>query len=340
MILVTGGAGYIGSHTCVQLMDAGYEVLIVDNFVNSKPEVLYNLEQITGKRPYFVKADICDEAAMEEIFSNYPIEAVMHFAGLKAVGESVKKPLEYYRNNLDGTLVLLGTMKRHGVKKIIFSSSATVYSAENVMPLTEQSGTGNCTNPYGWTKYMIERMLMDLCHADAEWGAVLLRYFNPLGAHKSGLIGEDPQGIPNNLMPYICKVACGALEKLSVYGNDYPTPDGTGVRDYIHVEDLADGHLKALAYIQEHSGAAAFNLGTGKGYSVLEVVQAFEKASGQKVPYIIAERRAGDVAVCYADPAKANRELGWKANYGIQEMCADSWRFASAQQERELSCHS
>ena len=335
MILVTGGAGYIGSHTCVQLLKAGYEVLIVDNFVNSKPEVLRNIERITGRQPRFIEADICDEPAMEKIFSHYPIEAVMHFAGLKAVGESVEKPLEYYRNKLEGTLVLLEAMKRHNVKKIIFSSSATVYSAENAMPLTEQSRTGDCTNPYGWTKYMIERMLIDLCHADREWGAVLLRYFNPLGAHKSGLIGEDPQGIPNNLMPYICKVACGALEKLSVYGDDYPTPDGTGIRDYIHVEDLADGHLKALDYIQKHTGASAFNLGTGKGYSVLEVVKAFEKASGQKVPYVIAARRAGDVAVCYADPAKANRELGWQANYGIQEMCADSWRFASAQQESE-----
>lgn len=335
MILVTGGAGYIGSHTCVQLLKAGYEVLIVDNFVNSKPEVLRNIERITGRQPRFIEADICDEPAMEKIFSHYPIEAVMHFAGLKAVGESVEKPLAYYRNNLEGTLVLLEAMKRHNVKKIIFSSSATVYSAENAMPLTEQSRTGDCTNPYGWTKYMIERMLIDLCHADPEWGAVLLRYFNPLGAHKSGLIGEDPQGIPNNLMPYICKVACGALEKLSVYGDDYPTPDGTGIRDYIHVEDLADGHLKALDYIQKHTGASAFNLGTGKGYSVLEVVKAFEKASGQKVPYVIAARRAGDVAVCYADPAKANRELGWQANYGIQEMCADSWRFASAQQESE-----
>ncbi len=336
MILVTGGAGYIGSHTCVQLLKAGYEVLIVDNFVNSKPEVLRNIERITGRQPRFIEADICDEPAMEKIFSHYSIEAVMHFAGLKAVGESVEKPLEYYRNNLEGTLVLLEAMKRHNVKKIIFSSSATVYSAENAMPLTEQSRTGDCTNPYGWTKYMIERMLIDLCHADREWGAVLLRYFNPLGAHKSGLIGEDPQGIPNNLMPYICKVACGALEKLSVYGDDYPTPDGTGIRDYIHVEDLADGHLKALDYIQKHTGASAFNLGTGKGYSVLEVVKAFEKASGQKVPYVIAARRAGDVAVCYADPAKANRELGWQANYGIQEMCADSWWFASAQQESEI----
>ena len=336
MILVTGGAGYIGSHTCVQLLKAGYEVLIVDNFVNSKPEVLRNIERITGRQPRFIEADICDEPAMEKIFSHYSIEAVMHFAGLKAVGESVEKPLEYYRNNLEGTLVLLEAMKRHNVKKIIFSSSATVYSAENAMPLTEQSRTGDCTNPYGWTKYMIERMLIDLCHADPEWGAVLLRYFNPLGAHKSGLIGEDPQGIPNNLMSYICIVACGALEKLSVYGDDYPTPDGTGIRDYIHVEDLADGHLKALDYIQKHTGASAFNFGTGKGYSVLEVVKAFEKASGQKVPYVIAARRAGDVAVCYADPAKANRELGWQANYGIQEMCADSWRFASAQQESEI----
>ena len=333
MILVTGGTGYIGSHTCVQLMQAGYEVLIVDNFVNSKPEVLESLQKITGKTPAFVEADICDAVAMERIFAEHEIEAVLHFAGLKAVGESVRKPLAYYDNNLTGTLVLLEAMQRHEVRKILFSSSATVYSADNEMPLTESSRLGGCTNPYGWTKYMIEQILTDLCRANPAWSAVLLRYFNPIGAHESGLLGEDPQGIPNNLMPYICKVACGALEKLSVYGADYPTPDGTGVRDYIHVEDLAEGHLHALEYMQAHAGVAAFNLGTGKGYSVLEVVHAFEQASGKRVPYVVTDRRPGDVAACYADPTLAERELHWRAQYGIDKMCADSWNFLSKQAE-------
>ena len=334
-ILVTGGAGYIGSHTCVELQNAGYDVVVLDNLSNSSEKSLDRVKAITGKDVKFYKGDILDRDILNKIFENEQIDSCINFAGLKAVGESVAKPWEYYNNNIAGTLTLVDVMRQHNCKNIIFSSSATVYGDPAEIPITENCPKGQCTNPYGWTKYMIERMLIDLCHADPEWGAVLLRYFNPLGAHKSGLIGEDPQGIPNNLMPYICKVACGALEKLSVYGDDYPTPDGTGIRDYIHVEDLADGHLKALDYIQKHTGASAFNLGTGKGYSVLEVVKAFEKASGQKVPYVIAARRAGDVAVCYADPAKANRELGWQANYGIQEMCADSWRFASAQQESE-----
>lgn len=333
MILVTGGTGYIGSHTCVHLMEAGYEVLIVDNFVNSKPEVLESLQKITGKTPAFVEADICDAVAMERIFAEHEIEAVLHFAGLKAVGESVRKPLAYYDNNLTGTLVLLEAMQRHEVRKILFSSSATVYSADNEMPLTESSRLGECTNPYGWTKYMIEQILTDLCRANSAWSAVLLRYFNPIGAHESGLLGEDPQGVPNNLMPYICKVASGALEKLSVYGADYPTPDGTGVRDYIHVEDLAEGHLRALEYMQAHAGVSAFNLGTGKGYSVLEVVHAFEQASGKRVPYVVTDRRPGDVAACYADPTLAERELHWRAQYGIDKMCADSWNFISKQVE-------
>lgn len=333
MILVTGGTGYIGSHTCVHLMEAGYEVLIVDNFVNSKPEVLESLQKITGKTPAFVEADICDAVAMERIFAEHEIEAVLHFAGLKAVGESVRKPLAYYDNNLTGTLVLLEAMQRHEVRKILFSSSATVYSADNEMPLTESSRLGECTNPYGWTKYMIEQILTDLCRANSAWSAVLLRYFNPIGAHESGLLGEDPQGVPNNLMPYICKVASGALEKLSVYGADYPTPDGTGVRDYIHVEDLAEGHLHALEYMQAHAGVSAFNLGTGKGYSVLEVVHAFEQASGKRVPYVVTDRRPGDVAACYADPTLAERELHWRAQYGIDKMCADSWNFVSKQAE-------
>ena len=329
MILVTGGTGYIGSHTVVQLMEEGYETVVVDNFVNSKPEVLDNIEKITGKRPLFVEADLRDREALEKIFTAYDIDSVIHFAGLKAVGESVSKPLEYYDNNIGGTITLIEVMREHGCKKIIFSSSATVYSQDNEMPLTEGSKTGNCTNPYGWTKYMIERMLMDICHADPDFTAVLLRYFNPIGAHKSGLIGEDPQGIPNNLMPYICKVASGELERLSVYGSDYPTKDGSGVRDYIHVVDLADGHLKAIRYMEDHKGAIPFNLGTGKGYSVLEVVAAFEKANDLKINKIITGRRPGDVAVCYADPSLANRELGWKVKYDIEEMCEDSWRFTS-----------
>lgn len=334
MILVTGGTGYIGSHTCVRLIQEGYEILIVDNFINSKPEVLHNIQKITGVKPLFVQTDINDAKRMEQIFSTYQIDAVVHFAGLKAVGESVQKPLLYYRNNLEGTLVLLDSMKRHGVNKIIFSSSATVYSIDNAMPLTEKSKTGDCTNPYGWTKYMIEQILIDLCHTHKDWSAILLRYFNPLGAHQSGLIGEDPNGIPNNLMPYICKVANGELEKLSVYGNDYSTVDGTGVRDYIHVLDLADGHISALKYMQTYTGAEAFNLGTGRGYSVLEVVKAFEGASGKEVPYAITKRREGDVAVLVCDPKKAKEKLGWEAHYGIEKMCEDAWNFALAQKRK------
>ena len=327
MILVTGGTGYIGSHTVVQLMEEGYDTLIVDNFVNSKPEVLDNIEKITGKEPLFFEADIRDRDKLERIFDDHDIQSVIHFAGLKAVGESVSKPLEYYDNNIGGTMTLVEVMKEHECKNMIFSSSATVYSQDNEMPLTEGSKTGNCTNPYGWTKYMIERILMDICKADPDFTAVLLRYFNPIGAHKSGLIGEDPQGIPNNLMPYICKVASGELEKLSVYGSDYPTKDGSGVRDYIHVLDLADGHIKALEYMEKNKGVGIFNLGTGKGYSVLDVVDAFEKANGLKINKVITGRRPGDVAVCYADPSLAKEKLGWQTKYDIEEMCEDSWRF-------------
>ena len=331
MILVTGGTGYIGSHTCVHLMEAGYEVLIVDNFVNSKPEVLESLQKITGKTPAFVEADICDAVAMERIFAEHEIEAVLHFAGLKAVGESVRKPLAYYDNNLTGTLVLLEAMQRHEVRKILFSSSATVYSADNEMPLTESSRLGECTNPYGWTKYMIEQILTDLCRANSAWSAVLLRYFNPIGAHESGLLGEDPQGVPNNLMPYIARVAAGKLPCLSVYGDDYPTPDGTGVREYIHVCDLAVGHIKAWQKRDSIQGAEVYNLGTGKGSSVLDVVKAFEKASGVKINYKIAPRRPGDIAECYADATKAKEELGWEAKYTLDDMCRDSWNFTKNQ---------
>lgn len=327
MILVTGGTGYIGSHTVVSMIEQGYDPLIVDNFMNSKPEVLDRIEMITGKRPLFYEADIRDEEKMEQIFSEHEIEAVIHFAGLKAVGESVSIPLEYYDNNINGTLVLLETMKRHNVKKIIFSSSATVYDRFNTMPLTEESKTGNCTNPYGWTKFMIEEIIMDICNADSSWCGVLLRYFNPIGAHESGLLGEDPQGIPNNLMPYICRVAEGRLEKLSVYGDDYPTHDGTGVRDYIHVVDLAEGHIKAIDLVFRSNGAIPVNLGTGTGYSVMDVLNTFMEVNGIDVPYVIAGRRAGDIAECYADPSRAEELLGWKAEFDLKKMCRDSWNF-------------
>ena len=327
MILVTGGTGYIGSHTCVQLMQAGYEVLIVDNFVNSKPEVLESLQKITGKTPAFVEADICDAVAMEHIFAEHEIEAVLHFAGLKAVGESVRKPLAYYDNNLTGTLVLLEAMQRHEVRKILFSSSATVYSADNAMPLTESSRLGGCTNPYGWTKYMIEQILTDLCRANPAWSAVLLRYFNPIGAHESGRIGEMPNGIPNNLLPYVSQVAAGKLAYLHVFGDDYPTPDGTGVRDYIHVVDLARGHVAAADFAMKHTGTEVINLGTGHGYSVLDIVKAFEKVNGVKVPYKIEARRPGDIAECWADPTKAKELLGWTATKNLEDMCRDAWRW-------------
>jgi len=326
-ILVTGGAGFIGSHTCVELLDAGYEVVVVDNLCNASEESLRRVEKITGKSVTFYKADIRDAQAMNEIFDKEQIECVIHFAGLKAVGESVAKPLEYYENNISGTIVLCEAMRNHDVKNIIFSSSATIYGNPAFIPITEECPKGICTNPYGWTKWMLEQILTDLHTADPEWNVVLLRYFNPIGAHKSGLIGEDPKGIPNNLMPYVSQVAIGKLECLGVFGNDYDTHDGTGVRDYIHVVDLAVGHVKALKKIQEKAGVCVYNLGTGCGYSVLDVVHAFEKATGKEVPYQIKPRRAGDIAACYADAKKAKEEIGWEAQRGIEEMCEDTWRW-------------
>ncbi|MBR2213035.1 MAG: UDP-glucose 4-epimerase GalE [Eubacterium sp.] len=326
-ILVTGGAGYIGSHTVVELLDNGYDVVVVDNLSNSSKESLNRVEQITGKTVKFYENDIADMDAMDKIFEENDIDAVIHFAGLKAVGESVEKPLEYYKNNISGTLNMCEVMRKHNVKNIIFSSSATVYGDPETVPITEECPKGTCTNPYGWTKSMLEQILMDFNVADPEWNVILLRYFNPIGAHKSGMIGEDPNGIPNNLMPYITKVATKQLEKLNVWGNDYPTPDGTGVRDYIHVVDLAKGHVKALEKIVENPGVKIYNLGTGKGYSVLEVVENFKEASGVDVPYVIGPRRPGDIAECYADPSLAKEELGWEAEFGIREMCADSWNW-------------
>ena len=327
-ILVTGGTGFIGSHTVVELIKAGREVVIVDNFSNSKPEVLNRIEKITGVRPVFYQADLLDKPALDRIFEEQPIEAVIHFAGFKAVGESVRKPLEYYHNNITGTLLLCQSMREHGCKKIVFSSSATVYGMNNPVPFKEGMPT-SATNPYGYTKVMIEQILSDLYVADQDWSVVLLRYFNPIGAHKSGTIGENPNGIPNNLMPYITQVAVGKLKELGVFGNDYDTPDGTGVRDYIHVVDLAKGHVKALKKIEENPGLAIYNLGTGKGYSVLDIVKNFEAATGVKIPYAIKPRRAGDIATCYCDASKAAKELGWTAENGIREMCEDSWRWQS-----------
>ncbi len=326
-ILVTGGAGYIGSHTVVELIDNDYDVVVVDNLSNSSKESLSRVEKITGAQVKFYENDIADMDAMDRVFVENDIDAVIHFAGLKAVGESVEKPLEYYKNNISGTLNMCEVMRKHGVKNIIFSSSATVYGDPETVPITEECPKGVCTNPYGWTKSMLEQILMDFNVADSEWNVILLRYFNPIGAHKSGLIGEDPNGIPNNLMPYITKVATKQLEKLNVFGDDYPTPDGTGVRDYIHVVDLAKGHVKALEKIVENPGVKIYNLGTGKGYSVLEVVKNFEEASGVEIPYVIAPRRAGDIAECYADASLAKEELGWEAEFGIKEMCADSWNW-------------
>ena len=328
-ILVTGGAGYIGSHTCIELLNAGYEVVVMDNLYNASEEALRRVEKITGKHVTFYKADMLDREAVNEIFEKESIDSVIHFAGLKAVGESVAKPLEYYHNNITGTLILCDVMRNHGVKKIIFSSSATVYGDPAFVPITEECPKGKITNPYGQTKGMLEQILTDLHVADPEWNVVLLRYFNPIGAHKSGLIGEDPKGIPNNLMPYISQVAVGKLEKLGVFGDDYDTPDGTGVRDYIHVVDLAKGHVKAINYIFSNPGLDVINLGTGVGYSVLDMVKAFGKACGKEIPYEIKPRRAGDIAMCYADPAKAARVLGWKAEKGLDEMCADTWRWQS-----------
>ena len=328
-LLVTGGAGYIGSHTVVELLDAGYDVVVLDNLSNSSYKAIERVKEITGKKVRFYEADMLDAQALDMIFAEEDIEGVIHFAGLKAVGESVYEPWLYYHNNVSGTLNLTRMMAERGCKKIIFSSSATVYGDPEEIPITEGCPKGFCTNPYGWTKWMIEQILTDLHTADPEWSVVLLRYFNPIGAHASGMIGEDPKGIPNNLLPYVSQVAVGRLEKLGVFGNDYPTPDGTGVRDYIHVVDLARGHVKALQKFDDKPEVSVYNLGTGQGYSVLEVVDAFEKASGQKVPYEIKERRAGDIATCYADSTKAKNELGWVAEKGIEEMCADAWRWQS-----------
>ncbi len=327
-ILVTGGAGYIGSHTCVELLQAGYDVVVVDNLSNSKEEALRRVDAIAGKRVEFHKVDLLDEAGLEAVFDRGPVEAVVHFAGLKAVGESVAQPLRYYHNNVTGTLVLLKVMAAHGVKDIVFSSSCTVYGDPHKVPITEDFPLST-TNPYGHTKLIIEDILRDVQAADPSWNAALLRYFNPVGAHASGRIGEDPNGIPNNLVPYIAQVAVGRLGKLSVFGGDYPTPDGTGVRDYIHVVDLAIGHLKALEKLRQKPGVVTYNLGTGQGCSVLEVLAAFERASGRAIPYQIVRRRPGDVALTYADPSKANRELGWRAVRGLDEMCADVWRWQS-----------
>ena len=329
-VLVTGGAGYIGSHTCVELIEAGHTPVVIDNLCNSSEESLRRVSEITGRTVEFIPGDVRDEALLDRVFSEHAIDCVIHFAGLKAVGESVAKPLEYYENNLISTMTLCRVMRAHGVKRIVFSSSATVYSDDNEMPLREDSKTGNCTNPYGWTKYMCEQILRDIAKADGEWSVVLLRYFNPVGAHGSGRIGEAPNGIPNNLMPYISQTAVGKRERLNVFGNDYDTPDGTGVRDYIHVVDLARGHVRALDYLMQHSGEAVFNLGTGRGYSVLDMVKAFESANGVNVPYVIAPRRPGDIATVYADPAKSRELLGWEATHDLRDMCRDAWRWQSA----------
>ncbi|MBO6214035.1 MAG: UDP-glucose 4-epimerase GalE [Lachnospiraceae bacterium] len=326
-ILVTGGAGFIGSHTCVELQNAGYDVVVLDNLSNSSEVSLERVAAITGKTPKFYKGDIRDREILGQIFENESIECCIHFAGLKAVGESVQKPWEYYDNNITGTLTLVDEMRNHNCKNIIFSSSSTVYGTPEKVPVTEQTPKGTCTNPYGWTKSMLEQILSDIQFADKEWNVILLRYFNPIGAHKSGTMGEDPNGIPNNLMPYITQVAVGKLKELGVFGNDYDTPDGTGVRDYIHVVDLAVGHVKALKKIEEKAGLKIYNLGTGTGYSVLDIVKNFEEATGVKIPYVIKPRRAGDIAENYADASLAKEELGWVAENGIKEMCEDSWRW-------------
>lgn len=326
-ILVTGGAGFIGSHTLIELVEAGHAPVVVDNLSNSSPKAIERVEKIVGKTIPFYNVDIRDREGLEKVFAENTFDCCIHFAGLKAVGESVQKPWEYYENNIGGTLVLVDVMRKHGCKNIIFSSSATVYGAPETMPITEDCPKGTVTNPYGWTKYMLEQVLSDIQKADPEWNVVLLRYFNPIGAHKSGTIGEDPNGIPNNLMPYITQVAVGKLPQLGVFGNDYPTHDGTGVRDYIHVVDLAKGHVCAIQAIARKCGLGIYNLGTGQGYSVLDLVKAFEAATGVKVPYVIKPRRSGDVAECWSDPSKAAKELGWKAQYGVQEMCEDAWRW-------------
>ena len=328
-ILVTGGAGFIGSHTCVELLNEGHEVVVLDNLSNSSRKALDRVEEITGKSLVFYEIDMLDRAAVKDLLDKENVEAVIHFAGLKAVGESVEKPLEYYWNNIAGTLTLCEEMRAHGVKNIIFSSSSTVYGDPAEIPITENCPKGVCTNPYGWTKHMQEQILSDFHTADPEWNVVLLRYFNPIGAHASGLIGEDPKGIPNNLVPYVAKVAIGKLPEVGVFGNDYDTPDGTGVRDYIHVVDLARGHVKALAKVAPGSGVSIYNLGTGNGYSVLDVIKAFGEACGKEIPYVIKPRRAGDIAINYADPTKAKEELGWVAEFGLADMCRDSWNWQS-----------
>ncbi len=328
-ILVTGGAGYIGTHTVLELLKAGHDVVVVDNFVNSKPEGLRRVAELAGRAPSFHQVDLLDRAALDRVFAEGKVDAVIHFAALKAVGESVVKPLDYYRNNLSGTITLCEAMEAAGVRNLVFSSSATVYG-ENPNPPFDEGQPTAATNPYGWTKVMVEQILKDLCVAQKDWNVVLLRYFNPVGAHESGRIGEDPTGIPNNLLPFVSQVAVGQRPQLRVYGNDYPTPDGTGLSDYIHVVDLAQGHLKAVEKLASKPGAVAYNLGTGKPSSVLDVVRAFEKASGKKVPYEIVPRRPGDVAASYADPSKAHRELGWTAQRGLEQMCADAWRWQSA----------
>lgn len=326
-ILVTGGAGYIGSHTCVELLNAGYDVVIIDNLYNSNQKAVDRIEEITGKKVKFYPYDMMDRAAVKRVFDENQIDAVIHFAGLKAVGESVHKPIEYYRTNIGSTLNLTDEMRAHGCKNIIFSSSATVYGDPAEIPITENCPKGTCTNPYGWTKWMQEQILTDIHTADPEWNVILLRYFNPIGAHKSGLIGEDPKGIPNNLLPYVAQVAIGKLTEINVFGDDYDTPDGTGVRDYIHVVDLARGHVKAIERFAKKDGVFICNLGTGHGYSVLDVIHAFEKACGKKLPYVIRERRPGDIATCYSSPAKAEKELGWTAEFDLEDMCRDSWNW-------------
>ena len=329
-ILITGGAGYIGSHTALELLNAGYEIVVYDNLFNSSEESIKRVEKLTGKKITFYKGDVLDEGTLESMFRAENIDAVIHCAALKAVGESVQKPLEYYHNNITGTLNLLGVMDRVGVKNIVFSSSATVYGSPEEIPITEACPKGQCTNPYGWTKSMMEQIMADLQKAKPDWNVILLRYFNPAGAHKSGCIGEDPKGIPNNLMPYISQVAVEKLEKLAVFGDDYDTPDGTGIRDYIHVVDLAMGHVKAIDYIfDKNPGLDVINLGTGIGYSVLDMVKAFSKACGKNIPYEIKPRRAGEIAICYADPKKAKEVLGWKAERDLDEMCEDTWRWQS-----------
>ena len=328
-ILITGGAGYIGSHTALELLNQGYEVVVYDNLSNSSQESLKRVEELTGKKIAFYEGDVLDKEALSAMFRAEHVDAVIHCAALKAVGESVKKPLEYYQNNITGTLSLMSVMDEVGVKNIVFSSSATVYGSPEEMPITESCPKGACTNPYGWTKSMMEQIMTDVQKAKPDWNVILLRYFNPVGAHKSGRIGEDPKGIPNNLMPYISQVAVGKLEKLGIFGGDYDTPDGTGVRDYIHVVDLAIGHVKAIDYIFTNPGLDVINLGTGTGYSVLDMVKAFGKACGKEIPYEIKPRREGDIAMCYADPAKALKVLGWKAERGLEEMCEDTWRWQS-----------